>query len=534
MKSIIQPSRKEFNTAIRKAVLDTLKWDVDSGKQSIRLKQKFSTACWSFQPPHLIFIGEELFDKDCLKDEVSKSSELQSLYIESHYHHENAHSLYTEKNLKKINELLKEVGLKSPLKKPLPFSLLNLFEDAFIEEKYRNETTYRFNWLKVEQLIFKSGRPEEVLFALIQSENNFELVKSNFEMQRIRNSAENPLSKEAFDLTASKLNRIYTYYYLGGFKIGKTPDRVRLVKEWVEEFGMPPQNEKGGPGDSSDLEDGMKLQEDAELLAEFMQTSSDATKDSKEQVPNYSPKEANTVDAPVDQSGSSVLGLSDQEIDMEEVSKLVWRIEKAFKSVQLKASTETPQKKISVSNILKGKAPYRKKITKAKGPSTVYFQIDCSGSMSGEHIKAAREIATALSILAKRGKVSGHVCISAVLPYSGESYKQVSSWETFKLPLSLATLSKIHSPGNAEGLEPALKGNLGKIKEADLVMVFTDGQICDKPIVKSDFNKYGIQTWGIYVGKPLPHILKQLDLYFDKALVRDSALSTIDAMLTQI
>lgn len=524
----IKPSEKEFGAAIRKAVLDSLHWEVDSGKQSIRLKNNFNTACWTYSPPHLIFIGKNLFDKPNLLEKVESSKELQSLYIESHYHHENAHSLYTDKDLVKVNEVLKEEGLKTSFKSPLPFSLLNLFEDAFIEQKYRNDTTYRFNWLSVESMQFETGRPEEVLFALIQSENNFELVNKAFKAQSLTASFKNPMSTENFVKTGAALDRIYEYYYLGGFKIGNTLGRIRLVKEWVEEFGMPPNNQKGGKGDESDLEEGKKLQENPELLQEFMESSSDLSEtESQKEAPRCDPKDANNVDVPVDKNGTKMLSDSpNQEIDEEEVLKLVSRIEKAFKAINVRASTHTPQKKLSVSNILKGKAPYRKKVASSKGPSSVFFQIDCSGSMSGKHIKAAREIAAALSILAKRGKVSGHICVSAVT--------SVSSWETFKLPISMETVKRIHAFGNAEGLEPALKGNLDKIRQAELVMVFTDGQICDRPIVKSDFNKFGIQTWGIYVGDSHSHVLQKLDQYFDKALVRDTALATIDAMLTQI
>ena len=145
--------------------------------------------------------------------------------------------------------------------------------------------------------------------------------------------------------------------------------------------------------------------------------------------------------------------------------------------------------------------------------------------MGGFHASEGRLLVAALSVLAAKGKVSGHVALSAV---SGDK----AIWQTFKLPMTMDQISHIQGWAGAEGLEGTLKGNLKLAREADLVLVYTDGSICDVPINKSDFHKYGIYTWGVYVGNK--DCFDELNKYFDKALIRQSTEDLVDAMLVQI
>ena len=84
----------------------------------------------------------------------------------------------------------------------------------------------------------------------------------------------------------------------------------------------------------------------------------------------------------------------------------------------------------------------------------------------------------------------------------------------------------------AEGLENAIKGNLKLASNADYVMVYADGQICDSPIDKTGLHRHGVFTWGLYAGDE-PDYLENMHLHFDKVIMRQNAEQLVDAMLLQ-
>ena len=130
----------------------------------------------------------------------------------------------------------------------------------------------------------------------------------------------------------------------------------------------------------------------------------------------------------------------------------------------------------------------------------------------------------ALSSLASRGIVSGHVVLSAVVD-------ERTVWQRFALPMKLDAIQRIRAFGSAEGLESAIRSNLKLAQAADFVFVYTDANIYDEPIDKSRLHVKGVYTWGLYVGGY--EELEELKKYFDKSLIRDTAEKLVEAIITQ-
>jgi hypothetical protein len=534
-----------MRSSVQDAVRDALFFPLMlSERHDIRLKPNFDTACWSYLPPHRIYVGTGLFKK--VKKQLTKKE--QQLYVRSHVHHELAHAHFTERDLAKTNaELARE---------KIPFQLWNLFEDARIEERYRRETEYRFKWLSIEELP-KANTPLALFFSLIQSENDFKRVRKWVEkawneptapptqvgateaatdaaqvaledgISSVSALAQVPTDiKEPLEDVRARLDRVHEYYQ----RALEAPDSSALypiMREWLEEFGRTPPQQ-----DSSDLQQGLLLQTDSQALLEFDQDTEPVPdgKPANVLVPNQKGRSKRLVDeqkdlGPVGQEGRVLLKEMAQ-LDEPQAQLVARRLERFFATAVRTVSTNTPTQRISARAYALNRAPYRRKELAGKVRRRIVLVVDCSGSMGGMHIEEGRTLVRALSILAQKNHVEGHVILSAV--------NARPNWETWALPMPTDKIACIHGYASAEGLEYALQGNLELVTKADFVFVYTDAQICDRAIDKASLHARAVYTWGLYAGDEAHEpILESLRKFFDKAIMRESALQLVEAMLTQ-
>jgi hypothetical protein len=539
--------------AVSLAVHDALFSPLSLGERhDIRLKPGFETACWSYLPPHRIYVGMELFGK--ARKDLTRQA--RGLYVRSHVHHELAHAHFTERNLRQVQAELTGMGV--------PFALFNLFEDARIEHRYRAETGYRFRWLQCEDL--NVGEPAAaLLFALVQAEGAVRTVTEALRKGSFRDASGASVepNEEQRGQTRERLAQVQAYYK----RIVAAPTSQALyplLKEWLDEFGKPQNcpargNESGAgqaspapqggesaetpdkPGQPGNATDGTSeeqcdlalsasLQGDPMTVAEFEMGTLEVDirlADGRDTVPPPSRRlvTASQDLGPVGKKGD-VLHRHAATLDEDAAQKVANRLKPFFATKVRSVATHTPQRRLSARAYALDRAPYRRKELEGKARRRIVLVIDCSGSMSGVHIDEGRTLVRALSLLAEQGFVEGHVVLSAV--------NHAPNWETWKLPMPADKIAHIQGYAGAEGLEYAMKGNLELVTEADFVFVYTDAQICDRPIDKTEFHRFAVYTWGLYAGgEPEPGILAALQRYFDKAIMRPSALELVDAMLTQ-
>lgn len=488
------PSNAFFNKAVRKAVRDSVFFPLTLGeKHDVSLKPGFKTACWAWLPPHRIYIGTGLFDKDALRENLSETD--QSRYIENHYHHELGHAFFTERDMRKVKAGLKIIKC--------PFDLFNLFEDARMEEAYRKATEFRFEWLSLETAPTES-RPDALLFGLIQAEGDLALLPS----------FEDPEEADRF-------NRVVDYYQRA-IHAPNTMALMPILEDWLKEFPPPPQSGKGGGQGMEDLEVSAELMTNPDFLLEFESNTQPLEGDPSEPRGGAKHLAAGDESHQAVSARGAVLTQEVTHVDVNRASSLATRLSRVFVQSERLASTRSPQKKVSARNFALGRKPFRKKEITGRKSQDVFLVLDCSGSMRGFHIMEGKVLLTALSILAKRGHITGHVALSAVV--GGPC------WELFKLPVAQEVIDRIQGYAGSEGLEYTLKDNIRLAAEADYVFVYTDGQICDRPINKKELHRRSVETWGLYAGQELGYA-ENLQTYFDKALIRPDAEGLVDAIV---
>lgn len=526
-----------FETALRKALRSTLLLDLTlKEKQDVRIKPGFNTACWSFQPPHKIFVGDKVFDKPNMRKNLDDDQ--LSRYIQIHYHHEMAHALYTERDLAKVQRALQSMGA--------PFQLFNLMEDAVIEHRYRKDNSFQFKWLEYEEMMVQE-RPEALLFCIIQAEGDLTIVEDAVALELARKKDEPKQELNQFDALLAELKPVTPQpgyaeylprvkaYYERIIQVRTSMALMPIIQAWVAEFGMPPPPSGGKPptpGGLQDMSISMQLL-DKDEREKFEQDTKPVTmtasggSDDKESNNDDSTTLLNSTVADPNHEAiaqsADVLG-ERTNLDTGLIERLAKKFLPLFRATVRHISTMSPTKRISARHVALGRNPYRKPGIQARAKKNIFLMVDCSGSMRGLHIKSARELVGALSILAQKGHVEGHVVLSII--------SDRPAYQTFKLPMTKEAIERIEAYGGGEGLDYSLNANVHLAKNADHVLVFTDGNISDREIRKEVLHRKGVHTWGLYVGDN--EAMGSLMKYFDKALVRDSVEELVDAILVQV
>lgn len=500
MNAVIRPKEEDaapypkawVQETVRSALLEAILADVPVAREKIdvRVKPGFGTACWAYLPPHRVYVGDGIAHR--ARKELS--DEQHKRYVTNYVFHEFAHALKTDRDLKTINEELKDLA---------PFSLFNLFEDARIEHWYRETYNHQFNWTMFEEVTLSPDDATSILFAFIQYEGDAEAV-----LQHARDA-----------IVADELVAEVQSFYLRAIEVEGSRDLYPILEDWIKRFGVPPNRSGNG---LEDLSLSLELQANPEAREEFEHETVSVNGAKPLNAKGHGNAEAGSVEVEKTEGNAELLVDEECELSMERVRRVADRFERFFAGEVRQVSTDAPTRRISVRNFVAGKPCYRRKELKARQRRQVLLVIDCSGSMGGYHIEEGRVLVAALSELARRGAVSGHVVLSCVL---GEE----ACWQKFTLPMSPSSIRRIEAYGQAEGLEFSLQENLKEAKAADYVFVYTDGRISDAPINKRLLHSRGIYTWGLYAGDS--HVLFELTRYFDKVILRSDAERLVEAML---
>jgi hypothetical protein len=338
-----------------------------------------------------------------------------------------------------------------------------------------------------------------------------------------------PSAEQQREMALERFRRV-SEYYARLIAAEDTAGVYPVLVDWMEEFGKPesaPSMGCGGiPGEKSDLEIGAQLAEDDDFRDDFdadtvpVKGGSDDGAKGNKSVPADADENAEAIarKGEVLQDESAAVP-----VDLARVLKLTEKLKKFFMAEARTVSTTTPQRRVSARHFGLDRPFYRVKVLKGKARQKLLVVVDCSGSMgSGNHIEEGKILIAALSRLAREGYIEGHVLLSAGKP---------PRWELYELPMADKIIARIDGFAPAEGLEPTIRDHITLAKDADYVFVYTDAQITDRPIDKAGLHRYGIFTWGLYVGDGDYH--EKMQLYFDKDIIRPTAESLVDAMLLQ-
>ena len=203
--------------------------------------------------------------------------------------------------------------------------------------------------------------------------------------------------------------------------------------------------------------------------------------------------------------------------DETRLNKLTQLFKGIIKRGMVKYNSIIPSKKVNIRNYTLGSDKIFKKTQYDNGKSEKLSVIlDCSGSMSGSHLYAGKELLIIINRLAKQGLIRGNIILT-------ESSEQV----LLPMPVDEKIIHSIQT-GGGEGFKTTIK-KYGKIlQESEKVFIFTDGEIGDEP--DSDYNrKLGIKTYGLYVGEK--DQTAQIKKFFNEAISKTSLEDVINELL---
>jgi hypothetical protein len=464
-----------------------------------------STACWHYEkggrgepPRHIITFGENLAQN---KREGCDLGD----YARAYHRHECAHSLWTERNLAELNV---ECG-----KHKLPFDLLNLFEDARIEEKWRATYDEHFEWSHFEEVKPVDGKQEladraaAAFSTMIQCEGDPALLD-----EALRDVPEAREIREQFYDRACAAKDVRELF--------------PLMTEFVAKYGLPKnleQNAGGARATQGDLKAGLGVATDQSKRAKLH--SKEKAQEGGVERPGGQGEKMETLGYA---KGGVLCNLPNGSIDPKRVQRIKNMLAPAFRAGAQRYKRETPTKRILVRDfVLERPRIYRATERTAPVHTKTVIVFDCSGSMSGAPVEAGRHLVLALADLAREGKIDGTLILSVV---GSDSRTRFQKLDLRQVDVKIA--ERIGGYGHAEGLANAMERCRDDLVGASCTLVYTDGAICDDPIDRSLWHRRGVFSVGCYVGSA--DRCTKLRNWFDAPLCRSTVENLAQAMAETI
>lgn len=499
--------------------------------------------------------------------------------VKSYGRHERQHARLTPQDLKTVNKDLKSLGI--------PFMYFNLFEDARIEHVSRQEMGDPFDWLTLED-IAPPNQPFNMFLRCIQLEgapdnealdNETQFKPDDERTVGIVADSVESYYKRACECTQAEALYPIIQEFLLEFKEDLPPDEESGEGEGEGKgkgkgkgtpgSGTPGSGkpEEGEPGEGDDgeeqngaeeragdlstaadaAEEGDKFFEDFESDTEVVGGTDAAGKDADEKA--KAKAKGDGTSPPPKGKGGKGQGIPDSIVPSGASSKATERdflavragaiddsyrkrvddltsmLMRMFKVHNLPAYTEAEGRRMSGRHLARGEIRFvHKKVFGGKGKRKYSIVYDCSGSMNGKPDREGKVLLLALNNLARRGFLEGNLILSGYVNGSG-------GWLQYKFPVKDEIILRIATNHGSEGLQPALRDNLAKIKGMDDVFVYTDANICDSPINRAMFASNRIWPVGLYVGGK--DQATEMERHFPQNIIRDSIESLVETMLTR-
>jgi hypothetical protein len=423
--------------------------------------------------------------------------------------HELGHALYTERDLVKVNQILESVGV--------PFRVFNLFEDARIEARFREETDLQFDWLNFEDIAGTPGAPISagtLFFRVIQLEG---------EREAYLKIANDP------DLTIPGPDAQAVFeFWERAVACQTTLEIIPVVADWLLQYP----------------EEAIQLPEDADdglaTTLKGLQTGFAPLLQEAAPVPDAPPKPVKgagngkgtgSKPAAIVESGNLAefvaKGPATYTLDTQVIGRLAHALRRGLATGSRGGYGNTPGKRMRPERLAIGKAPFRQlgSAPGSFGVRKVALLLDCSGSM-GDAAAGGIQLLAALSDLAIKGEVTGKAIFSKVVD-------DRAIHVTVPLPVSAEVLTHLLVDGEAEGLEPALRQNR-PLLQGHTVFVFSDGSIGDDPIQPQSL--HGLAVMGVYCGKDWEreHAEEMMRKYFRVTVARESLDDLALAMASEL
>lgn len=156
----------------------------------------------------------------------------------------------------------------------------------------------------------------------------------------------------------------------------------------------------------------------------------------------------------------------------------------------------------------------------------IYWVLDTSGSMYGNHMEDGCAVLAVLNGLARRRIVHLDFVVTG---YSGGSNKYRNCWHNKGVPVPDWCFESIDAWHGTEGLSHAMTKTRDVLLKSDLAFAYTDACICDEALKPSLWRNKGLTVTGLYSGNEKQERL--MSKYFDDVIARRTKDELAEAML---
>lgn len=475
-----------------------------------------------------------------------------NMFTERVYDHEGAHSLFTDRDNKKL-----EFNQK---KWKVPFHLWNLMEDARVEAEWRRKFGRRFNWPryvlwadeKPVDPLRPPGMPMNAIGLFLDcthAENSPKILE-----HWVKSDKDPKIQYEGKGKPKYGRRHLVRWYYRRAARAPSTLALLPIIQSWLKTFpetgagaGEPGEGEGEGmcvgiggdmlaPGDAgkegagempaeAQDADGSKHKEIAATIAP-KKARSGASTGSREAVAEQA-KRDEASETRFYEDKSKVFEIPHniffakkpfRSIDYKRGESLIRLFEKFLEGGEGMVTSRNPSGKIDMRKFLRGADDfYVRKGDDPSGVKKISFIMDVSGSMCGA-IEDGVYLAYVLNELVKRRRIE---CDSMIV--SGGNYHRVP------MPFDNRILECVNTPGGTEGFANTMRENERELVSSNLTIFFTDGEITDEHIVKEEWHRKGVYTVGLFTGNPERGA--SLHRWFDSVLVRNDIEAVADSLV---
>jgi len=495
------------------------------------------TAAWTWDTAakcHRITLDPNYTDTVSRKARSAHSRRAYIAYGTAMIRHERWHGELTERDFAKIRE---EVALAA-----VPFSLLNIFEDARIEHGARVAEKVPFDWYRWNKLREETAHPAELFFDRIKREAS--TVYSPYRcrwsgaatVQRLRGGVAE---------SATRTAEVIDAFYREVIAAPTTLDALALCVDWVATFpeaktpeelgitssgcGYSPNNTGAGKitaptaytGTFTTAEIGSLPTYELASLGGFLQGGTNCVTLSDDDF-----RDRFGCSAAVGADTERIAGY--YELDTRRIANVAGRL------ARLLGAVDSPRQRLAQSgarvvplNAVLGEPMAFRTPTATHGKRRIVAIFDQSGSMSHDWREHGAVFAAALQTLAQRGVVD----VDIILTGGHRSAKVPRAF-----PARL--FGRFACSEGCESIDRTLTKWKPNLLAADTVLIYTDGQLTDGDVNAGHWRSQGVDLIGCTVTPNTDYSAKivrdALTKYFSRAIMAASGEELATAIVQYI
>lgn len=481
------------------------------------LDSRTPTASWTSDSHgnHIIKLGKEAHKliEDISRRNVAGLTGLNIALLR----HEAGHGLYTSRD----NSLPAKAAAMG-----IPFRLLNLFEDARIEHKDRQEcrdgasdSNRWFGWRRWVGCMAETDNPIKLFWSHVNSE---------------RSHRTGNVTRAVGALAGLKSRHILAYYN-EATTAPTTEALLPILKRWVAEFPETPcprdlprsSNVFGGVADPKNLEEkggGAGYSGEGDIAdgeaTTVERSDEDGLPADLKTGPELTPKERKGNDYWSRKKESQLIP--------SEVNSLTARLTGLInRAGQAPANLSCSGSRLHMAGAMVGAAQSFRSAKPATGRRELTIIMDMSGSMTGRD-HAARTFLAAMMTLHRRGLVTCHIWLTG----NSAATEVKANWP-------VETVSRLTFFGSCESVAATLK--LPAVQRdcaaSEATIVYTDGDLTDGNVNANYYRQRGVDLIGAMVCYgPTPSALERegMDKHFGRSVIRGNASELASELVAHI